>query len=214
MKNKVLVLDLDDTLYPELDYLKSAYYTIADRLSADNNQLYELMLSKYYNSENVFKFLADEYNVDIQYLLDLYRLHIPNIKLYPNADKVLNYFLENNEVAVVTDGRSKTQRNKLSALGLTHILTSIVISEEIQTEKPCRKNFEKVVSETTGNEYIYIGDNLNKDFITPKDMGWTTICLKDQGSNIHKQNFDLPYEYQPDYCFDSWLEIQYFLNIL
>ena len=211
--NKVLVLDLDDTLYSELNYLKSAYHSIASELSDNNSQLYELMLSKYINSEDVFSFLVTEYNVELQYLLDLYRYHIPNIQLYPNVDKVLNYFSENGEIAIVTDGRSKTQRNKLRALGLTHILTTIVISEELKTEKPCRANFEKVVSETIGNEYIYIGDNLKKDFITPKDMGWTTICLKDQGNNIHKQNLDLPYEYQPDYCFESWLEIQYFLNI-
>lgn len=211
--NKVLVLDLDDTLYPELNYLKSAYHSIASELSDNNNQLYELMLSKYINSEDVFSFLVTEYNVELQHLLDLYRYHIPNIQLYPNVEKVLNYFSENGEIAIVTDGRSKTQRNKLRALGLTDILTTIVISEELKTEKPCRENFEKVVSETIGNKYIYIGDNLKKDFITPKEMGWTTICLKDQGNNIHRQNFDLPYEYQPDYCFESWLEIQYFLNI-
>ena len=211
--NKVLVLDLDDTLYSELDYLKSGYHKIASELSANSSHLYELMINKYNNSEDVFSFLVNEYNVGMQYLLDAYRFHIPNIKLYPDVDKVLNYYSGNSEVAIVTDGRSKTQRNKISALGLTHILTSIVISEEVQTEKPCRKNFEKVMLETTGNEYIYIGDNLKKDFITPKDMGWTTICLRDKGNNIHKQNFDLPYEYQPDYCFESWLEIQYFLNI-
>lgn len=212
--NKVLVLDLDDTLYSELTYLKSAYHSIASELSDNNIQLYELMLSKYTNSEDVFGFLVTEYDVELQYLLDLYRYHIPNIQLYPNVDKVLNYFSENGEIAIVTDGRSKTQRSKLNVLGLTHMLTTIVISEELQTEKPCKKNFEKVVLETIGNEYIYIGDNLKKDFITPKRMGWTTICLKDQGNNIHKQNFDIPYEYQPDYCFESWLEIQRFLNIL
>ena len=212
--NKVLVLDLDDTLYAELDYLKSAYHNIASELSTNNSQLYEVMINKYINSEDVFNFLVNEYNVEMQYLLDSYRYHIPNIQLYPNVDKVLNYYSSHSEIAIVTDGRSKTQRNKIIALGLTHMLTSIVISEELQTEKPCRKNFEKVVSETIGNEYIYIGDNLKKDFITPKHMGWTTICLKDQGNNIHKQDFDLPYEYQPDYYFESWLEIQHFLNII
>ena len=139
--NKVLVLDLDDTLYSELNYLKSAYHRIASELSDNNSQLYELMLSKYINSEDVFSFLVTEYNVELQYLLDLYRYHIPNIQLYPNVDKVLNYFSENGEIAIVTDGRSKTQRNKIRALGLMHILTTIVISEELKTEKPCRSNF-------------------------------------------------------------------------
>ena len=39
--NKVLVLDLDDTLYSELNYLKSAYHSIASELSDNNNQLYD-----------------------------------------------------------------------------------------------------------------------------------------------------------------------------
>ena len=29
-RNKVIVFDLDDTLYKEIDYLKSAYHEIAD----------------------------------------------------------------------------------------------------------------------------------------------------------------------------------------
>lgn len=214
MMNKVLVLDLDDTLYSELDYLKSAYHNIASELAADNSTLYQLMIDKYLDSEDVFSFLVNCYNVDMQYLLDLYRFHIPNIQLYPNVDEVLECFSVNSEIAIITDGRSKTQRNKINALGLTHLLTSIVISEELKTEKPCRKNFEKVVSETTGDYYIYIGDNLKKDFITPKSMGWMTICLEDQGQNIHKQDFTLPYEYLPEYCFESWSDIKNFLGKL
>ena len=37
--------------------------------------------------------------------------------------------------------------------------------------------------------FIYVGDNVKKDFITPNALGWKTICLKDDGRNIHKQDF-------------------------
>lgn len=212
--NKVLVLDLDDTLYAELDYLKSAYTFISKKLSIDDSLLYALMLEKYLNSEDVFKFLVDEYNADMQSLLSWYRFHDPDINLYSGVKEFLETYSKSSEIAIITDGRSETQRNKIRVLGLDTICTSIVISEELQSEKPCRDNFEKVMLETVGNEYIYIGDNLKKDFITPKDMGWITICLKDQGQNIHKQDFTLPNQYLPEHCFASWLEIKDFLDTL
>ena len=38
-------------------------------------------------------------------------------------------------------------------------------------------------------EFVYIGDNLKKDFVTANRLGWTTICLRDQGDNIHAQDW-------------------------
>lgn len=45
-------------------------------------------------------------------------------------------------------------------------------------------------------------------------MGWTTLCLKDQGQNIHKQDFTSAIVYQPKYCFDNWTEIKEFFDKL
>ena len=33
-----------------------------------------------------------------------------------------------------------------------------------------------------------MGDNLKKDFLTPNRLGWQTVCLRDDGRNIHKQD--------------------------
>lgn len=35
--------------------------------------------------------------------------------------------------------------------------------------------------------FIYVGDNVKKDFITPNALGWKTICIKDDGRNIHSK---------------------------
>ena len=55
--------------------------------------------------------------------------------------------------------------------------------------------------------YAYIGDNLNKDFITPKYLAWRTICLKDNGQNIHAQNFSMSEEYLPENTITNLSEI-------
>ncbi|WP_289047617.1 HAD family hydrolase [uncultured Psychrobacter sp.] len=212
--SKVIVLDLDDTLYSEFEYLKSAYSYIAKKLSKDSVYLYQLMLTKYNNNENVFDFLSVTYDISKLQLINWYRYHTPDIQLYPDVLTFLNMYLVNSEIALVTDGRSKTQRNKIKALGIEKFFKNIVISEELGFEKPNIANFEAAITNIEGESFFYIGDNINKDFITPNKMGWMTICLKDKGCNVHKQKFDIPDEYQPEYVFESWLEILSFIETI
>lgn len=208
---KCLVLDLDDTLYPEISYLHSAYRFIAAKISAEPEALSTHMLQQYHAGENVFEQLVYDYGIDKITLLDWYRFHQPDISLYPAVLETLNSYTAEYQYAVITDGRSKTQRNKLYALGLMPYLNSIVISEEIGSEKPSTANYEKVMQDLKCEHYIYVGDNLKKDFVTAKRLGWTTICLKDQGQNIHQQDFSVVKQYKADYCFNSWYEIKKFL---
>ena len=63
-KNNAIVFDLDDTLYPEIDYLKSAYQFISERIAPIDKTLYSLMIEKYFKNENVFDYVEKKYNVD------------------------------------------------------------------------------------------------------------------------------------------------------
>lgn len=213
IKNKALVLDLDDTLYAEINYLKSAYHFIATQITEQPIILSNKMLEQYYQGVNVFESLAKNYSIEMSTLLDWYRFHQPEINLFANVSDTLKEFSSLYKYAVITDGRSKTQRNKIQALGLNQFLDSLVISEEIGSEKPSLENYQKVMSDLQCDQYIYIGDNLKKDFITAKKLGWITICLKDQGQNIHKQNLSLSKEYHAHYYFESWSEINSFLSM-
>lgn len=213
IKIKALVLDLDDTLYAEINYLQSAYYFIAAQLSTQPKKLTAKMLAQYHAGENVFENISKTYQVDKSNLLDWYRFHKPDIALFQDVAETLNYLAPEYKYAVITDGRSETQRNKLQALGIIDLLSSIVISEEIGSEKPSTANYEKVMNDLQCKQYIYVGDNLKKDFVTAKRLGWTTICLKDQGQNIHQQDFSVAEQYKADYCFNSWYEIKNFLAL-
>ena len=84
--NTHIVFDLDDTLYKEIDFVKSAYIYINSYI----NSRYNLDLSK-----NIKKCLAGEVNFfdlinsklhpdqsfPIEKYLELYRFHYPEIKL-------------------------------------------------------------------------------------------------------------------------------------
>lgn len=209
-KTTVLVFDLDDTLYNEIAYLKSAYRHIAIFLSKDDwKTLYSTMFSLYRNDKNVFDFLVENYDIDFATLIGMYRNHNPEISLFPG---VLNIFktikAKNGKLAIITDGREKTQTAKIEALGITSFLDKIIISETLGTEKPHVANYKAIENEFSDMQYFYIADNIKKDFITPNKLGWKTIGLIDNGLNIHSNilsNFDK--EYLPQHFIQSYDEL-------
>ena len=159
------------------------------------------MLEWYQSGENAFKNLIDKYELDISVAdcLKIYREHYPNIKLEKGVKKYLEELKEDDaKLGVITDGRTLTQRNKIKALGLEGFFDVEIISEEFGSEKPSAKNYEAVMNKIPErNMFVYVGDNPAKDFLAPNQLGWRTVCLKNDGRNIHKQDMSLSREYMP-----------------
>lgn len=204
------MFDLDDTLYNEVDYLISAYWEIIHVYNLQpKTKLHSEMLKWYYDGNDVFKLVINKYKINATKsdLIKIYREHIPSINLFEDASALIRSLNINNvPIALITDGRSITQRNKIKALGLSNLFTNLIISEEINTEKPSLNNFEMLVSRDYTN-YVYIADNPKKDFLSPNVLGWVSICLLNNGRNIHKQDFNLPFHYLPKYKIKSFAEI-------
>lgn len=198
-KNKIIVFDLDDTLYKEIDFLKSAYKEIAFLIDKSQGEiLYNEMILYYYKGENVFKHVSETYpHYTIEILLKIYREHYPSISLSCEEWNVLSKLKTRAITGLITDGRSLTQRNKIKALGLNDYFDKIVISEEMGYSKPDDRLF-KEFNKHSVSRYFYIGNDTAKDFVTPNRLGWTTICLLDTNNlNIQKQNFSLEKSYLP-----------------
>ena len=87
--NSYFVFDLDDTLYPEIDYLKSAYYEICnDLVPRKTLNLYNEMLDIHFSGGNAFNFLLEKFpakKLSLEKLLYLYRNHYPKISLREGA---------------------------------------------------------------------------------------------------------------------------------
>lgn len=213
MKTKYIIFDLDDTLMYEIDYLKSAYKEIAGTLDREKKtELFHLMYCRYKNSENVFDFLVEKYsNISVDYLLDSYRSHIPKININEGVMEIFKLCKSRGyKLGLISDGRSITQRNKLRALEIEDYFDKIIISEELGSSKPHIDNFTIFLEKET-QEYFYIGDNTSKDFITPNELGWTTICLLNNGKNIHPQNFNQKKEYLPKLKINTILELKKYI---
>lgn len=214
MKDKGLVLDLDDTLYSEFDFLRSGYSFICRKLEPDlyrRKKLFDKLINLYSTNNDPFEYILKNYmseDLTIDLLLNWYRYHYPDIILFSGVLCTLELLKNDFKFAIVTDGRSVTQRNKIKALKLETYIDQIIISEEIGSEKPDERNFFMVEEFLDCKQYIYVGDNLKKDFITPNSLGWKTICIKDSGLNIHKQDFNQNKQYLPHYIVDDWYEIR------
>ncbi len=221
--NTILIFDLDDTLYKEIDYLSSAYKEIASFVSKKVNipseKLWQEMIASYHNGDNVFYTIIKRYqltDVSNEDFITMYRHHHPCIQLTSSVKQFLVSAKEQVfKVGLITDGRSVQQRNKLKALGLSNYFDTVVISEEFGSEKPNKANF-KYFEEIYGVElnYIYVGDNTSKDFIAPNALGWQTFCLLDDGRNIHKQSFNLEASKYPNHCIRDLSDLARILHLI
>lgn len=209
MNNKTIVFDLDDTLYNEVDFLLSAYREISQFLADSignvicSDHIYNMMVSYYQHKQNTFSEILihlNLYNISVNDLLFMYRAHVPQIEVHTDVFLVLATLAECGfNLGIVTDGRSLQQRNKISSLGLDKYFENIIISEEFGFEKPNLTNFSFFENLFPNSSFFYIADNPKKDFIGPNRLGWQTICLLDNGKNIHKQNFDISSDYLPNF---------------
>ncbi len=221
----LVAFDLDDTLYHEADYVRSALTEIACKASQTGLVTFENAINSLrHDFDSGCAFDNLEHTVDGKItateMLRVYREHFPSIRLNDDARVTLSWLHNNGfPLALITDGRKSTQRNKIMALGIDRYFTpeNIIISEETGGDKTTPVPFNTIEAIHPGIPKVYIGDNLAKDFLWPNRMGWITVCLRDHnGMNIFPQNFDrLPSpDYAPKYIIDSLTELPEILHNL
>lgn len=185
------VFDMDDTLYKEIDFYYSGVSAVVKYVernfgvSLDKTKSWEFQTNR-----DVLNDICSAFSLPLklkEQLLWIYRLHHPRISLHSDAKIVIDTLIKKScGVAILTDGRSITQRNKQIALGLSHI--PIFISEEWGSSKPDKCRFVYIEKTFSATNYVYIGDNPQKDFVAPNSMGWKTIGLRGDNKNIHSQD--------------------------
>ena len=155
---KSIIVDLDDTLYEEKDFVISGFKAVVSwihnkfNLSIKaRNEINVNLLYKYYqeNSTKVFNQLSDQWGpFPVNELINIYRNHVPEISLAEDAEEILLYLKGEVPLAIITDGFKKQQSNKIKALGLDKFfsLKNIIINEAPQLQKPSEKCFLQVDS--------------------------------------------------------------------
>jgi len=200
--NKAVVFDLDDTLYPERQYIRSGYEAIASHLreTPGRDEPFELWLWQRFLSgktANAFDSLNKHFKLhlavhEISELVEVYRSHKPSIQLRPGLADLLNNLTNNDscKLGLISDGFLPAQQLKLDTLAIEGIFDKVILTEKLGRDcwKPSPAAFELIESTfaLTGENCTYIADNPSKDFLGPNQLGWHTIqlLLPDQ---IHNQ---------------------------
>jgi putative hydrolase of the HAD superfamily len=186
---RVIVFDLDDTLFDSMQFVESGMRTVSDYLfrehGFDQNETFkELMELLRLERNHVFdRFLRKHALYSkrrVQKLLQVYRSHEPHIHLEKEAIDCLKA-LSAHPLYVVTDGNQRVQKKKYEALGLSKWIKRCfcTYSFGLKHSKPSTYCFEKIcaLENVSPSEVVYIGDNPQKDFVGLKAKGFRTIRL-------------------------------------
>lgn len=187
-----VIFDLDDTLYSEMEYVKSGYKAVSEYLGGG----YEEMLWSYFEAgkpaiDEVLRELGREAEKDTA--LEIYRSHKPEIHLYNGVAEMIDELKSRGiKVGVITDGRPEGQRNKLEALGLE--VDDLIITDEfggVQFRKPCDIAFRIMITRWRLNpvDVVYVGDNIAKDFQACRQLGIKSVWFKNVDGLYYSQEF-------------------------
>jgi putative hydrolase of the HAD superfamily len=188
---RVVVFDLDDTLYLERDFVRSGFAAVGGWLKAHYGisdfeaHAWELFLAG--RRGDVFDRALAELGLDpqpelVRRLVGVYREHLPSIRLEPAAADLLGALSGRCRLAVLTDGYHGTQGRKIAALALAARCRPIVCTDQWGRAhwKPSPRGFLHIQQalEALPERCIYIGDNPAKDFRAPKALGWRTLRVR------------------------------------
>ena len=224
MRVKVIIFDLDDTLYPEIEFVQSGFAAVSEYLHAlhpkhSKESLYTLMLQELEKNgrgkvfDVVLESLGCKTKQMVKKALSIYRLHTPTLTLPQESREILEYYSSQNiPLYIVTDGNKIVQNNKIKALDVERFLKKSFITHRYGKihAKPSPYCFVKI-AQKEGVKYediVYIADNSNKDFVGIKKLGFRTIRIK-QGMFQNVQN---PKEYQAECEIESLLELKKILK--
>lgn len=213
LSRAVVVFDLDDTLYQEADYVESGVLHVCAQIKGLYGQDPYLALhrARLKDPKADWLSLACELaglpTAAKESLLWMYRLHQPDIRLSQSCSMALQQIRSiASAVAVLTDGRSVTQRLKLNALGLAD--WPVYISEDYGKPKPAPDRFKAIETQYPAQYYFYVADNVQKDFLGCNPLGWIGIGMRGNHRNVHSQSMqNHPASELPAYWVNNWEEL-------
>lgn len=179
----VIVFDLDDTLYDEIDFVKSGFWAIASLFSDTPQKLFDFMWNLFLQegSGSIFNQLIEHFHIDttLESLMNLYRTHMPKISLPEETITLLEITKNFGPTALITDGMAQMQIQKFNSLGLSAWIDYPIFTDLYDTCKPNPLAFKMVMEHFKDEtKFVYFSDNPKKDFFAPNDLGWLTVRYK------------------------------------
>ena len=183
----------------ESDYVISGYKAVDHWIEKtyEKTGFYDTAIQIFHSGEKKLTFnrALEKLNISydekiIRHMIEEYRSHEPEIHLLKEADWVLNHLIDTVKIGLISDGYLITQEKKVNALNIKEKFHSIILTDSLGREywKPSHVPYEQVSKELNvpHPQCVYVGDNINKDFITAKKLGWTTVHIDRKDGYLFK----------------------------
>ncbi|MGB9689558.1 HAD family hydrolase [Thermogutta sp.] len=187
---EAIIFDLDDTLYSEITYIRSAFATVAeflaDRGMGSSHQILSLLEHIHWeiDRDRVFQHAARRLNFDPAWIPELVRMvrsHVPKIEIPPETCDVLVQLCRHFRLAIVTDGHREVQRRKIAALGLDSMMDVIVCTDDLGRPfwKPDPLPFLTACRtlKTNPSRAVFVGDHPRRDIWGAARLGMKTVRI-------------------------------------
>lgn len=192
-----VVVDLDDTLYPQADYLAGAAATVATTAAAaglDGPAVHAALTAELAAGSDTGGTIdrallaagvpAGQLPQFVPQLVAAFTGHIPDhLTPYPGVERALRELAGAAPLACLTDGHPAIQRAKLAATGLGRLLPVVVITDELggrAARKPHPAGLLEV-ARTLGlpaGRLLVIGDRPGKDVAGAAAVGAVAIRIR------------------------------------
>lgn len=185
---RAVLLDLDNTLYDEHEFVMSGFKAVAQAMAQkfelDEKAVY-LSLSKLFlkqGRKQVFtQALGDLgiYDDEItSEMVEVYRSHLPRIRVFRDAHAVLPKIKQECRLGLITDGLRRVQENKIQALKVSGYFDVITYADDYggkHSSKPFLMTLEQL--QVKADESVYVDDNPQKGFAVAKELGIRTVRI-------------------------------------
>ena len=180
---KKIIFDLDNTLMMFNDSYLSDYCNIINGTYEDGMRLYK-SIGKYennaeiYNKKELLHFINEDMNTDYPMeVFDKLLSAISNNWIYyvPDGTKELLEYLSNKyELYVLTNWFSNCQSKRLKHAGLLKYFIEVVGADKVK-HKPYVDGYLYIIGDTSKDDVIMIGDNVDIDIKGANDTGIKSI---------------------------------------
>lgn len=223
---QVVAFDLDDTLYPEAQFVRGGFRAVADWAEETLGISAPIALAELQSlfdagiRDHVFDLWLEERELPgevwVSAMVAAYRRHVPRIELFPGARDCLAHRRgTGSRTGLVTEGYAEVQKAKIEALRLSQLIDAVVISDEYSRGqwKPSKRPFERLIEATRAapDQMVYVGDNPAKDFLGARELGLATVRMRIAGG-LHFMEEPPSPPHAPDWEVASFPELERLLG--
>ena len=219
---KVIIFDLDDTLYDCSGTLvvrgrRQVAKTIAKLINCSEEEAYQLQLDmeeKYGVKANIYEKIVSHYHLPGTYAQELLEefvhIDISDITVFPDVmDTMIQLKGRGYWMVLVTSGDKEIQRKKIDVLGLNNRYFDDIVITERNKGQPKKACFQEIMKryDLQAEEFVCVGDKIDDELTASKSLGMVTVMFE------HGRHYNAYLKVQDKYIKPDYF-IKHIRNIL